>query len=91
MTVPSNVDLKQTASEVISESIAVAKSHGASDVSAEIEIGSPAQMILAMAKRDDVDMIVMGSRGRGDMAGLLMGSVSHKVNHLAMCTCITVR
>ncbi len=37
------------------------------------------------------DVIVMGSRGLGHIKGMLMGSVSHKVNHLAECTCITVK
>jgi nucleotide-binding universal stress UspA family protein len=33
----------------------------------------------------------MGSRGVTDFNGLLMGSVSHKISHLAKCTCITVK
>ncbi len=31
------------------------------------------------------------SRGLSDLRGLVPGSVSHKVNALAGCTCITVR
>jgi nucleotide-binding universal stress UspA family protein len=53
--------------------------------------GSPAKEILEIAGRLDVDFIVMGSRGRGDLEGLLIGSVSHKVSHLAKQTCITVK
>jgi chaperonin GroEL len=37
------------------------------------------------------DMIVMGRRGLSDLQGLLMGSVSHKVSHLADCACLTVK
>jgi nucleotide-binding universal stress UspA family protein len=33
----------------------------------------------------------MGSRGLGKMAGVLMGSISHKVSHLSKCTCVTVK
>ncbi len=38
-----------------------------------------------------VDMIFLGSRGLGDAQSLLMGSVSHKVAHLAECTCVSVK
>ncbi|MGH1482877.1 MAG: universal stress protein [Geminicoccales bacterium] len=53
--------------------------------------GDPAQTILYLAKDHKADAIVMGSRGLSDIKGLLMGSVSHKVSHLAECTCITVK
>ena len=53
--------------------------------------GDPASEILAQAKAAKADMIVMGSRGLSDLKGLLVGSVSHKVMHLADCTCVTVK
>ncbi|MDH3663833.1 MAG: universal stress protein [Alphaproteobacteria bacterium] len=53
--------------------------------------GDPAETIVGLAKDRKVDAIVMGSRGLSDIKGLFLGSVSHKVGHLAECTCITVK
>ncbi|MFG6136592.1 universal stress protein [Halomonas sp. B23F22_10] len=52
--------------------------------------GDPSQTILAAADEHGVDTIVMGSRGLGDLKGLVVGSVSHKVSHGAECRVITV-
>lgn len=68
-----------------------ARKQGVKDIEIVLTTGSPAKEILEIAERLNVDFIVMGSRGRGDLEGLLMGSVSHKVNHLAKQTCITVK
>ena len=68
-----------------------AESKGVKDITAEILDGAAADKIIAAAEKEDADMIVMGSRGLGNIAGLLMGSVSHKVSHLANCTCVTVK
>ncbi len=53
--------------------------------------GDPAETIIALARDKKVDVIVIGSRGLSDIKGLFLGSVSHKVGHLAECTCITVK
>jgi nucleotide-binding universal stress UspA family protein len=53
--------------------------------------GDPAKEILKVANEENADLIVMGRRGRGDVAGLLLGSISHKVSHLAECACLTVK
>jgi nucleotide-binding universal stress UspA family protein len=49
----------------------------------ETTFGHAAKEIIGDAKLHDVGIIVMGSRGRGDMAGLVLGSTAHKVIHLA--------
>lgn len=53
--------------------------------------GHAAREIIEDAKRHDVGVIVMGSRGRGDMAGLVLGSTAHKVIHLAERPVLVVR
>lgn len=48
-----------------------------------MRVGDPARTILAAARQDHCDMIVMGTRGRGALAGLVLGSVAMKVVQLA--------
>jgi nucleotide-binding universal stress UspA family protein len=57
----------------------------------ETVFGHAAREILADAKQHDVNVIVMGSRGRGDLAGLVLGSTAHKVIHLADRPVLVVR
>ncbi len=64
---------------------------GIDNISVQIVGGRPADAIISAAERNGADMIVMGSRGFGDLKGLLMGSVSHKVSNLAEITCVTVK
>jgi len=52
---------------------------GDTEVRRLIVQGSPAQTILEQAKDGGHDLIVMGSRGRGELRSLLLGSVSHHV------------
>jgi len=44
--------------------------------------GHAARNIVDDARQHGADVVVMGSRGRGDLAGLVLGSTAHKVIHL---------
>jgi nucleotide-binding universal stress UspA family protein len=76
---------------LISQARARARDKGVRAVQNLLEDGDPASTILCLAKGLHVDMIFLGSRGLGDAQGLLLGSVSHKVAHLAECTCVSVK
>lgn len=86
----SDEEIEQAGHQVIEASKKIAEEHGLNDVESDVVGGPTAQRILEYAKDKDIDMIVMGSRGLSDISGLLVGSVSHKVSHLARCTCVTV-
>lgn len=53
--------------------------------------GNPAEAILEVANTSKCDLIVMGSRGLGRLAGLLLGSTSQKVVAHAPCPVLIVR
>ncbi len=48
-------------------------------------IGDPAATIVAFANKHRCSAIVMGSRGQGGIAGIMLGSVASKVIQLAKC------
>ena len=64
------------------------KAHG---VVRNTMFGYAAREIIDDAKEHGVDVIVMGTRGRGDLAGLVLGSTAHKVIHLADRPVLVVR
>ena len=55
------------------------------------ESAGVAREIVDAAKGFEADAIVLGSRGLGDFAGLLLGSVAHKVIQQARCPVVVVR
>jgi nucleotide-binding universal stress UspA family protein len=61
------------------------------EVHTEILEGSPAEAILDVANTRKSDLIVMGSRGLGRLAGALLGSQSQKVVQHAPCPVLIIR
>jgi nucleotide-binding universal stress UspA family protein len=59
------------------------------EVRQHVVTGEPAAEIVALAKREGADLVVLGSRGmRG--AGRLLGSIPNKVSHRAPCDVLIV-
>jgi nucleotide-binding universal stress UspA family protein len=57
----------------------------------EVLEGPPAEAILHVAQARGNDLIIMGTRGRGQLAGLLLGSQSQKVITHASCPVMLIR
>ena len=82
--------LNTFAEEKVAEAKKQAAACGVSIVQSESPFGDPAELIIEAARRDKVDMIVLGKRGRGRLSGLLLGSVSQKVVSIAPCAVVVV-
>jgi len=61
------------------------------EIHTELIEGSPAEAIIDVAETRQSDLIVMGSRGKSTLVGLLVGSTSNKVVDHAPCPVLVVR
>ena len=88
---PSWVVESGAAENLLNSALNRLRGNGVDEADQVIEYGNVARTIIDFARHNDIDMIVMGTRGYSDLQGLVMGSVGHKVSHAAPCTVVTVR
>jgi nucleotide-binding universal stress UspA family protein len=87
-----STDIAQSAAETVLAGARLrAQSRGVKRISIEPTFGDPAERIIEVARDRHADLIVVGSRGHGRFAGLLLGSVSQKVVSHAPCPVTVVR
>jgi len=91
MPVPATELALATADSMLDDARRRAQAKGATRISAEPSFGDPAREIMTAARDRQADLIVVGSRGHGRLAGLLLGSVAQKVISLAHCPVFVVR
>ncbi|MBI2719722.1 MAG: universal stress protein [Rhizobiales bacterium] len=78
------------ANQILAAARDSARRLGASSVRVATLWGDASEAIIETAGKEGADMIVVGRRGRGRLAGLLLGSVSQKLVALAPCSVVVV-
>ena len=69
----------------------MAQSKGIESVTSNVGAGDPATEIVSYADNNAIDLIVLGSRGLGQVESMLMGSVSRKVGNKTKADCLIVK
>ena len=91
-TLPENsgdAELVRTEAQEFVDKIANEVGETVPEVTVNVVTGDPAEELVRASR--DADMLVVGSRGSGGFAELLMGSVSSKVAHHAACPVTVIR
>lgn len=83
--------LSATGEQLLNQAKRTAEAKGIASVESDVGAGDPATAIVDYAARNQIDLIVIGSRGLGQVAGLLLGSVSRKVSNTSKTTCLIVK
>ncbi len=83
-------DLQNTGDEILAKAKERFSGEGVA-VDTKIVWGNPAEEICKEAKGGDFDLIVMGSRGLGEIKGFIIGSVSNRVVRHADIPVLIVR
>jgi nucleotide-binding universal stress UspA family protein len=83
--------LKSIANDLVAHAETRSRKKGVGDIVTQVQEGPVARTIIACAQKNDVDMIVIGSRGLGNIEATLRGGVSHRVELLAKCPVLTVK
>ena len=82
-------DLHRAAEELLERALAdVGEATRDVEIERQVVQGAPAEVLIAAATSDD--LLVVGSRGHGGFATLLLGSVSQQVVHHAPCPVVVV-
>lgn len=85
------IDARMKEAQAILEAAQKAVGKIPGEIHAELIEGSPAEAIIDVATTRASDVIVIGSRGLGRIAGAVLGSTSQKVLAHAPCPVLVVR
>ena len=81
--------LERFTKQILTEAKERANRLGVSDVRIHVFEGDAAETIIDVVKREQVELLVVGRRGRGALASLALGSVAQKLASFCSC-CVMV-
>ena len=81
-------DLHRAAEDLLERALADVGEDAEVEIERQVVQGAAAEVLVAAAAPGD--LLVVGSRGHGDFAGLLLGSVSQKCVHHASCPVVVL-
>jgi len=81
---------REAAERILAEELELVRG-GEVEVRGELLDGSPAEAVAEAARAEDVDLVVVGSRGRGAVARMLLGSVADRLVHISPKPVLVVR
>ena len=87
---PTNYSFQEAAREAV-QRVAEELRDIAADVETTVRAGGPADQIVRAADELDVDLVVIGGRGKGAMEAIVLGSVAYRVLHHAPCPVLVTR
>ncbi len=82
-------NMKLDAEKIIKKAEGIFETKGV-DYKVEIVAGPAGLVLTNLAKSKEYDLIIMGSHGHSDIAGLFLGSVTHKVLNTIYCPVLVV-
>ena len=82
---------KDHAGQIFSKLYGDAKKNSIQMDSKIIESKNPAKDLMSFAKSKNIDLIIMGSTGRGRYDKVLLGSVSNKIMQKAKCPVLIIK
>lgn len=76
--------------DMLGEYARLVREAGCQELIVRVSVGDPGHVIARVATESEADIVVLGRRGLGETGGIVLGSVSHEVEHLVGGPVITV-
>lgn len=76
---------------ILKEAKPIVRAKGAIDIQSCLDCGRAVESILGVAKREGVDIIVMGHRGLRNIDAITIGSVSNEISRRAPCDVVMIK
>src|SRR5262245_44490886 len=84
-------ELEETARKELDERLIDSDGSGPPTTGVVLTSNSPAFAIVDYAREHSIDLVVVGTHGRGALTHFLMGSVAERVVRLAPCPVMTIK